>query len=155
MPGVWQLSKPRDLLDKLARELERMRLAPHDADHAFNFFVTAESLVDWLHPGDGAAQNALRESETLLKAVSHVASSAKHYDKLRSKHGSVDSTQLAGANPVLVLYSLANFPDHSIKGLHLRVHLKGPAAVAFGDSVEAIELARNVLEFWSKRLPPP
>lgn len=151
MPGVWQLSNPRDLLDKLKREFDRMRLAPHDADHAFNFFVTAESLVDWLHPGDPTAQKALRQSAILLMAVSHLASSAKHYDRLYSHHDSVNSTHLTGANPVLVLYSLANFPAHPIKGLHLRVHLKGLAAETFGDSKDAIDLAEEVLEFWLKR----
>jgi hypothetical protein len=154
MPGIFQLSKPRDLLDKLAREIERMRLAPDDADHAFNFFVTAESLVDWLHPGDPKAQRTLRESDALLMAVSHVASSAKHYDKLYSYHQSIESTHVAGGNPVLVLYSLANFPNHPVSW-HLRVHLKGSAAAVFGESVNAIELAGSVLEFWSKRISQP
>ena len=133
-----------------------MRAAPHDADHAFNFFVTAEALVDWLHPGDRAQQKVLRASEPLLQAISHLASSAKHFDQLSRHHQSVGQTNLAGAPPPLLMYSLSNFPDHPIRGLHLRVSLAGAAAAAFGQSVDAIELAERVLVFWSSpgKLPP-
>jgi len=40
--GVFDLETPSDLMHKMARELERLRGDPSDADHAFNFFVTAE-----------------------------------------------------------------------------------------------------------------
>ena len=156
MAGVWQLSTPPELLAKMQRELVRMRGAPHDADHAFNFFVTAEALVDWCHPGDKARQKALRESDPLLQATSHLASSAKHFDKLYQHHQSVAQTNLAGAPPPLLMYSLSKFPDHPIRGLHLRVSLAGDAASALGQSVDAIELAERVLTFWSSpgKLPP-
>ena len=155
MAGVWQLSEPRELLAKLQREFERMGAAPHDADHAFNFFVTAESLVDWLHPGDSAQQRTLRNSDPLLQAVSHLASSAKHFDHLYPHHQSVNLTNLAGAPPPLLMYSLTNFPNHPIRGLHLRVSLTGNAATALRQTIEAIDLAGRVLAFWSSpgRIP--
>lgn len=158
MTGVWQLSTPRELLAKMERELGRMRSAPHEADHAFNFFVTAESLVDWLHPGNKARQKrtALRDSDPLLQATSHLASSAKHFSQLSSHHQSVGQTHLAGAPPPLLMYSLSKFPSHPIRGLHLRVSLTGNAAAALGQTVEALELAERVLSFWSApgKLPP-
>ena len=156
MAGVWHLSEPRELLAKLRREFERMRTAPHDPDHAFNFFVTAESLVDWLHPGDSAQQRTLRNSHPLLQAVSHLASSAKHFDHLYPHHQAIDKTHLAGAPPPLLMYSLTHFPDHPIQGLHLRVSLTGDAAASLGQTIEAIDLAGRVLAYWFSpgRIPP-
>jgi hypothetical protein len=60
MPGVFELRSPADLLAKLGRELERLRTAPNDVDHAFNFFVTAEHMLDWLHPGNKGKARRLR-----------------------------------------------------------------------------------------------
>lgn len=48
MTGVFGLTAPGELLAKLSRELNRLRTAPNDVDHAFNFFVTAEHIFDWL-----------------------------------------------------------------------------------------------------------
>ena len=51
-PGVFGLKTPADLLQKMARELARLRDDPDNVDHAFNFFVTAEHMLDWLFPGE-------------------------------------------------------------------------------------------------------
>ena len=44
MLGLFDLTTPEHLLNKLEREYERLKENPADADHAFNFFVTAEHL---------------------------------------------------------------------------------------------------------------
>jgi hypothetical protein len=61
MVGAFDLSTPRPLLAKLSRELDRLQAAPNDVDHAFNFFVTAEHMLDWLHPGHSGKAKARRE----------------------------------------------------------------------------------------------
>ena len=72
MAGSFDLSTPRQLLAKLSRELDRLRTAPNDVDHAFNFFVTAEHMLDWLHPGNKgkARREAIRKGEVMLQVVS-------------------------------------------------------------------------------------
>jgi hypothetical protein len=47
---TWDLNHPRDLLDKLGRELDRLKDGNREdsADHALNFAVTAWHLTEWV-----------------------------------------------------------------------------------------------------------
>jgi len=99
MAGIFDLTRSSDLLQKLGRELGRLQAAPDDVDHAFNFFVTAEHLLDWLHPGDrGKYQRKhTRDAGPMLQVVSHIANGAKHFDRLKKHHQSVASTTHQGS----------------------------------------------------------
>jgi hypothetical protein len=55
MHGAFDLKTPQDWLQRLERELAKFQAAPNDRDVAINFFVAAESMLDWKHPGDGIA----------------------------------------------------------------------------------------------------
>ena len=48
--GFAVLKRAADLVAKLEHDLERIRAAPEDAYAAFDFFVTADHIVDWLLP---------------------------------------------------------------------------------------------------------
>ncbi len=91
--GFFDLQTPADLLGKLGRELERMQSAPRDIDHAFNFFVTAEHMLDWLYPGKA---NDTKRSEArklpLLALVSHIANGSKHFMAEAKRHKSMTWT---------------------------------------------------------------
>ena len=63
LAGIFDLKTPKDLLEKLGRDLERLRAAPNDTDHAFNFFVTAEHMPDWLHPGNKGKRDRERKRQ--------------------------------------------------------------------------------------------
>ena len=47
---IFQLTTAADLRAKLGRDLDRLKNEPMNADAAFNFFVTAEHLLDWVYP---------------------------------------------------------------------------------------------------------
>jgi hypothetical protein len=49
--GVFELRSLSDLLEKLKHGDEAL-VAAENAYLTFNFFVTAEHLVDWVHPKD-------------------------------------------------------------------------------------------------------
>src|SRR5829696_3358027 len=51
MAGVFGSISAKDLLSKLGRDLDAVRRSLNDVDSAFNFFVTAEHMLDWLYPG--------------------------------------------------------------------------------------------------------
>ena len=87
--GIFDLTFS-DLLQKLGQEFGRLQAAPDNVDHAFNFFVTAEHLVDWLYPGDESRRRSTRESEQILQVVWDIASGAKH-SVLKEYHQSVAS----------------------------------------------------------------
>lgn len=92
--GFAILKQPADLVAKLAHDLERIRSNPDDAYSAFDFFVTAEHIVDWLLPDSpGKCQSSAREkkrkSSELLKITSHLANGAKHFEALAKRHDAV------------------------------------------------------------------
>ena len=146
--GFFELRTARDLLEKLRRDLERLRAAPLDTDAAFNFFVTAEHLLDWVYPKKaGTAQRtAERKASSLLQVCSHLANGAKHFETEAKQHKSVDQTvKRSGFFPAGMFPPgfLPMFPD-----AQLVVKLKGGAAKALGSSVPALTLAEQVLKYW-------
>jgi hypothetical protein len=52
MRGFSTLTTPKELLRKLEREYARLQADPTDVDCAWNFFVTAEHLPDWVSRGE-------------------------------------------------------------------------------------------------------
>jgi hypothetical protein len=152
MPGLFDLETPRDLLAKLERELIRLRKEPVNVDHAFNFFTTAEHILDWLHPGQGGQPHTKREAiklnEALLSTVSHIANGAKHFDRLNPKHKSISKTaRQKGA------WAKAWVITSWVKGAWaeptLQITLSGDAALKFGNTITALDLAEKVYVYWS------
>jgi hypothetical protein len=97
MQEIFDLKTAQGWLERLERELQKFREAPNDRDAAINFFIAAESMLDWKYPGDGkkAIRKAARDSEPLLRVVWDLASSSKHRD-VRPNHDSVDSSGVLG-----------------------------------------------------------
>ena len=148
MTGAFGLETPQDLLRKLQRELDRLRASPDDQDVAFNFFVTAEQMPDWLYPGNTnkKTREAIRNSEHLLQVVSHLASSSKHFDKLSAHHKSVERSGAFGA-----FFGGAFFGGGFFGGSRLLIIFKGDAAVTFGPSRPALQVAEDVVAYWKTR----
>src|SRR5690348_10091676 len=84
--GFFELATPKDLFQKMESDLAALRKDPSDSYSAFNFFITAEHLPDWLSLKD------LRKQTPLLRVVSHLANGAKHFQLDPRRHTSVDST---------------------------------------------------------------
>jgi hypothetical protein len=150
VPGAFGLETPQDLLGKLRREMERLRANHNDKDSAFNFCVTAEQMLDWIHPGSGnkSVREALRTSEPLLQAVSHLASSSKHFDQLSKHHQSVDKSGSFGA-----FFGGSFFGGGFFGTNRLLIEFKGDAVNTFGKSMSAVEFAEKVLTFWEAKCP--
>lgn len=142
MSGVFDLQSPKDVLGKLERELERLRIAPNDKDAAINFFITAESMLDWKFPGDPNAlvRKEYRNREPLLLVVWDLASKSKHRD-LRSQHKSVESSGMAGK------FFGGSFFEGPFFGT-LSVTLTETYGNDGPRSLSALELAGKVFEYW-------
>ncbi len=143
--GLFQLHGPRDLLAKLRHDYGRLQKAPNDPYVAFDFFVTAEHLLDWIHPGAaGKASRTLeREQHLILQVVSHLATGAKHFVPEARHHVSVQHADIAPTT-----YGESEYGTAAYGAPHLVVNLDGPAAVAFGTSVTPLNLATRALEHW-------
>jgi len=154
LKGFAPLQQPADLLAKLAHDFERIRAAPDDAYAAFDFFITAEHIVDWLFPdspgmNQSSARKAKRESSELLKITSHIANGAKHFHALAKQHDSVAELkqQSGGFDPRAFsprAFSPAAFTMH---GLNVRLEN--------GRVVHVLTLAEDVLRYWQVELGNP
>jgi hypothetical protein len=144
--GFGELQTPRDLVRKLQHDLARMESSPYDQFAAFDFFVTAEHIVDWEHPTSKAKREAVRASNALLRVTSHVANGAKHFSATAKHHKSVSGVEKDRyAEPGYFAEDYAAEP--------LVIGLTDVEAKEIGgSSIEAIELARRVLAYWNTNL---
>ena len=131
MKGLFQLQSARDLLAKLRHDYSRLQQTPNDPYAAFDFFVTAEHLLDWVYPGASgkASRTAERESHVILQVVSHLATGAKHMVPEVRHHVSVEHADVAPSP-------------------HLIVNLEGAAAANLGVTATPLKLASRALEYW-------
>jgi hypothetical protein len=152
MKGMLGLTTPQDLLGKLRYEHSLLCKDPNNAYTAFNFFVTAEHLLDWIYPGNAnaRAREDERNNQVLLQVVSHIASGAKHFDHLSSRHQSVGGSGRVGRFFSMFNWGARHWGSY-FGGGRLVVRLTGDAAAVLGPTITALELAKRVLEFWQHR----
>ncbi|SDA13152.1 hypothetical protein SAMN05216315_10422 [Nitrosospira sp. Nsp18] len=145
--GFGELKTSLDLVQKLEHDLERIRDTPHDQYAAFDFFVTAEHILDWIYPTDGKTRSKLREEEHLLALISHIANGAKHFEARDKRHKSV--TDVEKSRYVEVGYVEDGYFEDP-----LLIHLSEEQQKHFkASSVEVVTLAEQVLQYWRDNAP--
>jgi hypothetical protein len=145
--GLFELRTPADLVRKLRHDLDRMSTSPQDQYAAFDFFVTAEHIVDWIHPTSKSAREQLRSSSPLLRITSHLANGGKHFEARAAHHRSVMGTEKDR-------YVEEGYVEDGYFEEPLVIHLSESEVKEMGTSrIDAIALARKVLEYWSKNAP--
>ncbi len=144
--GFAELRDCHGLFMKLQHDLARMSNDQSDEYAAFDFFVTAEHMVDWHLPNDNAAQRKLRASETLLQITSHIANGAKHFSVTDARHKSVLSVSMEA-------YAESGYAESGYFADAIEVALSQEEAQALGaPKLEAIVLADRVYEYWRAKL---
>ena len=136
------LSTPKDLLVKLRWDFGRIEKAHGDVYAAFDFFVTAEHLPEWVGTKD------VRRTEPLLRIVSHLATGAKHFVPSAVRHRSVANVEIREGS-----FDSECFDPNAFDTGGLTVVLQGNESEVFGDEISVVELARQVLDFWEQRIP--
>lgn len=147
--GFAELRRPRDLVEKLQHDYERLAANSGDTYAAFDFFITAEHILDWLHPDrtGKASREAERGSSPLLEVTSHIANGAKHFVASGTQHNSVRGIEQQGYADG---YAEPGYFEEPIV-----VKLSPNEATFFGTTeLEAVVLAKRVLEYWQGRIPP-
>ena len=142
---MFQLQTVGDLLAKLRHDHQRLQQAPNDAYVAFDFFVTAEHMLDWLYPGSSGRnqRSAGRNSQLILQVVPHLATGEKHMVPEDSRHTSVQHADVAPST-----YGHAQYGTARYGADHLILNLDGAAASQLGLSITLLDLAARVLEYW-------
>lgn len=148
MPGFFSNNSPQWLLDKLRSDFESLATHPTDAGKAFNFFVTAESLLDWCAPDytNKPLRKKLRDDDILLQTVSHIASNAKHFHAEAAHHNSVTETRKYSGLSSGGLFAGKLFQGKLFSKGGLMIELTGSAQAKFGSSITALDLAAKTLE---------
>jgi hypothetical protein len=142
-----ELRVPRDLVKKLEYDLERVLKSPQDQYAAFDFFVTAEHIVDWIHPDNRKAREAVRSSSSLLRITSHLANGVKHFEAKSAHHQSVVDVEKSR-------YVEAGYVEEDYFKDPLIVHLTTEEQSSLGqNSIEAADLAKLVYEYWKSNAP--
>ena len=146
------MTRPADLLVKMQHDLLRMEQALAHPYPAFDFFITAEHLLDWLYPDatgskNGKIRGQKRQSEPLLRVTSHLANGAKHFQVTGKHHTSVDSLRVHDG-----VFDPKVFDPHVFDTERLIIELQGDEANALGQQISAIDLARRVLAYWQQQL---
>jgi len=147
--GFAPIQKPDDLLQKMNHDLDRMKSNPTDSYATFDFFVTAEHMLDWVYPD----KNGLKDERTkkrngneILKIVSHIANGAKHFEVTARHHQSVDSMDFNLGGFDSGSFSGESFSSSAFQFSGITIKLSN------GESKLAIDLAEEVYDFWSKEL---
>ena len=145
--GFAELRVPFDLVKKLEYDLDRVLKSPQDQYAAFDFFVTAEHIVDWIHPDDRKAREAVRSSSSLLRITSHLANGVKHFEAKAKHHQSVADVEKSR-------YIEAGYIEEGYFEDPLIVHLTSEEKISFGQSsIEVAALAKLVYEYWKSNAP--
>ena len=140
LDGFFSLRTPRDLAEKLERDFVRLGSAEptsKDAQYAaFDFFVCAEHLADWVKNESGGSLTQLR-SYRYGALVSHVANGAKHFTVDPDRHTEVNDTFVqTGA------FQGNAFQNNAFQTPRLVIRLED------GTTVSVLDVAQAVLVHW-------
>lgn len=146
--GFAKLKQPEDLYRKLLHDRERMQVTPLDLYAAFDFFVTAEHMRDWVLPGHNGAKGreALRKNNLVLRLVSHLANGSKHFQAEDKRHQSVEDV-------IEDSYAEPDYVEDDYWEQPLVCHLTLAEQDALGSLfITAVDLADRTLQFWADYL---
>jgi hypothetical protein len=90
--GLFELNTPRHLLGKAIHDIERLRVNRLDTYAAFDFFVTARHIPDWLYLDNSTKRDALFGQHVELRICRHLADGAKHFLVTHPRHEQVSAT---------------------------------------------------------------
>lgn len=152
MKGIFELNNAPDLLGKLKRDFKKLQDDPLDSDAAYNFFVTAGHMLEWLYPdaddaGNRKKRKDIYEGEPLLQVCAHIANGAKHFEPTRDK--AVSDTKKEGDwgapfnNPKW-------YPSTWGFQGRFMIYLDGVAKEQFGETISVSHLAQRVMEYWEQ-----
>ena len=136
--GFLLLAEASDLFEKLEHDYAELVKDHNNPYKAFNFFVTAEHLPDWV--GDTSIKN----KNPYLRISSHLATGAKHFSVTNPKKDSVE-----GASVDVYVQDGYVDKDYFYTELILRLTEKEQKELGV-DSISLLDLAKKVKNFWEQ-----
>lgn len=151
--GLFEIKTPRELLNKALHDIARLRANPLDAYAAFDFFVTARHIPDWLHPNDSASRDAVFAKYVELRICRHLADGAKHFLATHVQHKQVQSTNRTH-NAWGRSWAPGSWGDSwGADDLIVRLDPTDADTMQLGCDIRAIDLAEKVLVVLEQVVP--
>jgi hypothetical protein len=140
LDGFFTLRTPADLFQKLESDFKRLSSCPAtsiEAQYAaFDFFVCAEHMADWVKHANGGSLSQLRSySDGAL--ASHIASGAKHFRVDTTRHTQVKDTGVDSGT-----FDSAIFDSNIFHTDNLVIELED------GKAISVLDVASRVLTHW-------
>jgi hypothetical protein len=153
--GIFSLSTPTDLLNKARHDLERLRHNRCDTYAAFDFFVAARHLPEWLYYNDTNTREALFAQHIELRTSRHIADGGKHFIATDRKHRQVTSTsESSGAwAPGAWARNAWAGTAWATGDLVIDLDPADPGTVALGPRISALELAERTIRILEALVP--
>jgi hypothetical protein len=150
LDGFFSLRSPRDLLKKIEADYDRLQKAEPDSIEAqyaaFDFFVAANHLPDWLHHARGGSLSQHRAySDGPL--VDHIASGAKHFRVMAARHASAKDTRIFGGFWKTGFWAPGVWRRGVWREARLSIELED------GTNVDVLQVAQRVLQHWRSTIP--
>ena len=142
--GFFELKSPQDLVKKVRHDIARLRANPIDSYAAFDFFVTARHVPDWLFPRDKSKVADIFKSHVELRICRHLGDGAKHLQATRSTHKQVQDTHRT-SDTWGGSWGKSWGSSWGTNDLTITLDPQDADTVALGPSVRAIDLAEKVL----------
>ena len=153
MEGFFELRTPHDLLQKLEREYAQWKANPLNVDLAWNFFVTAEHLPDWLGRTNSQALGGRRiedfkRDQPITRICHHLANGGKHFRPNPKWNTSVARTVRENTGWVEPGWIEEGWVGEEPA---LRVYLTPKERTELkldSEDIDALWLAARIMEFW-------
>jgi len=146
--GFFDVRDPQALFQKMQYDYSRMIAEPLNVYPAWDFFVTANHLIEWIWPSAGTAQHREeRKWEAIPRVCEHLANGAKHFILNREHSAVAQLERVEGA------FDSGAFDASGFDTDALMITLDAKEAAELGvQQIAAPALARRVLLYWGLRM---
>lgn len=143
--GFIELRSIQDYWDKLLFDYSELKEKNENVYVAFNFFVTAYHLLDWVFEGKYSDERTQLNNKPIVKICNHISNGIKHFETDSHRHNSVKEIEKER-------YVKKGYVQDGYFESPIIIYLDENLKSEFGDSIEISELADKVMDFWKFEL---
>lgn len=141
--GFIELNNVSDYWKKLLFDYNELKKDNENTYKAFNFFVTAYHLLDWIFEGKYPDERIELNKISILKICNHIANGIKHFEP--DRHGSVIEIEKQE-------YFEKGCVEDGYVESPIMIYLEDDYISEFGNYIPISDLADKIIKFWNNEL---